>query len=707
MAPRPSTRPPLLRRLLLLVATLQIGTGTAATVPTCVQSHGCEGQLVTCDGAGDVPTTLPVGLRMLKLTNTTMTVLQNGTFSHLQKLVSLDLSGNGLVSVTPDALAGLPHLKHLDLSHNELCFGDEAFPPNAFRSATALRSLVMHSNMCPSGHVGYPDKALGQLSALETLVMNGLPNVTLGPGFAKMTSLKSLELSGKHCNMGRVSGNTFASLAQTHVSQLSMRACNISSLDESAFFPLSRLKSLNLACNKRIGLDDATEAIRKATNISLETVILDDVSNVTVILNKRVFGDHLRALRRLSLRANDMIAVDVRMMHLLPELRTVSAGYNPMSADSFYPDKNYLEIMHKASAFIHLEVVDASHLKATRASYRLRFCAPDHVDFDEYFREKPLIDDVTYTRLIGPDSHNRRRPSVIPLSLQVAFLDHSRYHSNVNVSVHNDMIVLNMSYTDADVLKGPMSGFDNLQVFDASHCHIYRIYSDALRGLGRLKYLNLQHNVIGERGDDIVDQFHGLRSLLELDLSYNKIASIGRDAFRDLASVRKLNLRGNKLTVLGFDVGHMASVVSVDVSDNVLVYGDPAFVKGAAGLESTTDVDLRGNPFVCNCSGAAFARWVLATPTTIPDKNNLTCVNGTGHTARIVAVGALVDFCPAPVIHDAGTRSRGHYIGIILGCFLVAVVLVFIVIAVVWHYGKRISGNSKVAYRLFDVKLSM
>ncbi|KAI0219147.1 hypothetical protein LSAT2_029250 [Lamellibrachia satsuma] len=414
MAARLSTR----LALLLLVVTLLVQPTTGADVlppHDCVLSHGAEGPKATCRDVSNIPETLHNRLRILKLINTTLTVLENGTLSHLPGLAVLDLSRNRLTRLELGAFRGLPHLKHLNLAHNQLCFGDDAFPAGVFLGVTSLRALIMHSNDCPAGHDHYPDRALGELSGLETLAMNGLPNVPLGPGFANMKSLKSLELSGKHCNMDVVSNETFVSLTHISVSQLSLRACEISKINGNAFTPLPSLTSLNLACNERIGMDDATFAI-KESNMSLHTVILDDISSTSMIVQKRMFASQrFQTVRRLSVRANDIIAVDVRAIHSLPAVRRVAAGYNSIySQNAFFPREDSLEILHNATANSPLEVIDASHLLSTRLEYRRLFCEPDHVDFDDFFREKPSLPGVLYTRPYRPTGHTKKPTSMIP-----------------------------------------------------------------------------------------------------------------------------------------------------------------------------------------------------------------------------------------------------------------------------------------------------
>ena len=689
---------------------LQLSAGVASTeLSGCVESHGAEGLEATCSAVNEIPSTLSNHTRKLTVVNSHLTVLENGALSHVPRLAVLDLSGNRITHLKPGAFSGLPHLKYLNLARNELCFGDEAFPQEVFVNMTSLRVLVMHSNNCSNGHIIYPDKALGELTNLETLSLNGLPNVPLGSGFAMLKSLKSLELSGKFCNMGSVSNETFASLGNLNVSQLSLRACNVTMLDVNTFTPLPRLTSLNLACNERIGMEEAAHAIRHASTPGLDTVILDDISRSAVILDKRLFAPHqYKTVRRLSLRANDILAVDVRAMYLLPAIRRLAVGYNSIySMNAFFPRDNLTDLLHNATAKLQLEVVDASRLLSSRSKYRRIFCEPDQVDIEDFFREKPFLDGVTYARPNKPTAYTRKHTSIIPASLQVIFLDHSGYSSytyslpKIEMTDWCEMVVFNLSNTDMDVLKGPLAGFHNLQVFDVRNCRIYRIHSGALRELTKLKYLFLQHNVIGEKGDGISDQFHGLSSLLELDLSNNKIPSIQRDAFRDLSRIRKLDLRGNRLTVLGFSVSQMASVIHIDISGNRARYADAGFLEGIPGWGNNTEMDLRNNSFVCNCSSAAFVRWVQTTLVNITDVNDLQCLTDAGQNVDIAGVNAAD-------LHDSCPVRRHRHVGVVIGCLLV--ISIVLAIATTLWFCRRRRGTitkPKVSYRLFDGKLVM
>ena len=52
-----------------------------------------------------------------------METVEDGAFSGLDSLTSLDLSHNSIVTLATNSLSGLPSLTHLNLAHNHLQVG--------------------------------------------------------------------------------------------------------------------------------------------------------------------------------------------------------------------------------------------------------------------------------------------------------------------------------------------------------------------------------------------------------------------------------------------------------------------------------------------------------------------------------------------------------------------------------------------------------
>lgn len=87
-------------------------------------------------------------------------------------------------------------------------------------------------------------------------------------------------------------------------------------------------------------------------------------------------------------------------------------------------------------------------------------------------------------------------------------------------------------------------------VIDVSQNRVNQIHRNAFEGLeGRLKTLNLSHNLLGEV---YAHTFASLTHLKVLDLSHNHIGVLGYGAFRGLPHLEALVLTGNSLSSLGF-----------------------------------------------------------------------------------------------------------------------------------------------------------
>ena len=644
------------------------------TLSACTTSHGDNAPEATCSGDSvtSVPLSLSPRLVKLKITNTSLVVLEKGALSHLPRIANLDLSGNRLTNLKPGCFRGLSALRYLNIAYNRLCFGDDAFPVDVFSGVTSLRTLVMHSNLCPSGHVDYPDKALAPLSALETLAMNGLTDVPLGPGFAKMVSLRSLELSGKHCHLGELSRGTFTSLKNTSLRSLSVRACDVSGIDRRALTPLSSLDTLNLACNDRVGWKNAVAAVGAATTTRLDTLVLDNV-NVDMEQVGRIMFDSatFRSVRRFSFRANGLFSMDVRAVSDFPMVRSFALGYNPWG--KIIPPHDFVEVLQTVTSNMTVDVVDIGDFTSSSSDYRSRFCEPDHVDTDAFFRDPPTLPGVDYSRRANPAGYRHGAKGNIPLFMLAFHADNAHYKSKtftlrrLEANEYSDVVFWNMSFTAMVELKGPLTGLNRLQVMDASHCRIRKVHAGALGQLRQLKYLFLHHNAIGEDGDALGGQFLGLHALLRLDLSHNRITTVDRDAFRDLGNLTYLNLRGNRLSTLGFDVAGMAAGVTVDVSANPVVSGRRDVAGECELWGEGVEEELADVTLVYACSDVTFIYRRQSTGVSV----SLPCVNA----SRDEAVS---------VIDDRGSRTErvvsGRFVVGAVTVIAVVVVIVFVVV---------------------------
>ena len=163
----------------------------------------------------------------------------------MEGLVSLDLSGNHLATITektlPDALV---KLESLDLTGNPL----KVLYANAFAKFSALRRLRIGS---PDAAVHLRRGSLNGLTRLQELSIKGAQltdeNANLDPDYLKdLSGLTELRLSGG--KFKSVEADTFASSRRLQILDLSRNGIRRLSVD--AFQWLGKLRSLDLSGNE-------------------------------------------------------------------------------------------------------------------------------------------------------------------------------------------------------------------------------------------------------------------------------------------------------------------------------------------------------------------------------------------------------------------------------------------------------------------------
>ncbi|XP_077162005.1 trophoblast glycoprotein isoform X2 [Paroedura picta] len=193
----------------------------------CPKSCQCseENRTVACidQNLTEVPQDLPRYVQDLLLTGNRISVLQPGTFFYEPplELRHLSLSGNDLEWVGEEALAGLPSLKQMDLSHNLL----SSFSAAAFgNSSSPIEELDLSHSLSPTSNVTL---------IAELLQQRAFP------------SLKDLDLSNNHLRY--LPADIFSLLPSLqHLHLHNNFLVNLSHVD---FLNLHQLQSLNLSDN--------------------------------------------------------------------------------------------------------------------------------------------------------------------------------------------------------------------------------------------------------------------------------------------------------------------------------------------------------------------------------------------------------------------------------------------------------------------------
>nr|XP_056712676.1 trophoblast glycoprotein [Euleptes europaea] len=223
----------------LLLAVIFPSWALAQQLTDCPRACHCsENGTVTCvnQNLTEVPRGLPRTVRDLLLSGNCIAGLQPGTFSPEPplQLSYLSLSSNCLEWVGDDALAGLPSLRQVDLSHNRL----SSFSAVAFgNSSSPIEELNLSDSFSSTSNVTL---------IAELLHQRVFPNLTL------------LDLSNNR--LLSLPADMFSSLPSLR--HLNLRNSSLSGLYHVDFSNLPQLQSLNLS-------DNALRCLRNSTVVQL------------------------------------------------------------------------------------------------------------------------------------------------------------------------------------------------------------------------------------------------------------------------------------------------------------------------------------------------------------------------------------------------------------------------------------------------------
>lgn len=147
---------------------------------------------------------------------------------------------------------------------------------------------------------------------------------------------------------------------------------------------------------------------------------------------------------------------------------------------------------------------------------------------------------------------------------------------------------------------------------------------------------NLQKLVLRECGIKNVDQqaFTGLKIVIEIDLSFNRIKQLHRGTFDGTIRLRVIHLNNNHLTKLEDGLFHdLGFLQKVELSNNHLSHiGQSAFVnlrqlhhlylndnklttldtQTFGRIQKLSSLELRKNPWHCDCRLKSFRDWAIA-----------------------------------------------------------------------------------------------
>ncbi|KAM5291865.1 toll-like receptor 9 [Ctenodactylus gundi] len=549
---------------------------------------------------------LPSSLVNLTLSHTNILVLDPTSLAGLHTLRGLFMDGNcyyknpcsGALVVAPGALRGLSSLTHLSLKYNNLTAVPRNLPPS-------LQSLLLSYNHI----IRLVPRDLANLTALRVLDVGGncrrcdharnpcveCPQRSLHLHPQTFRHLRHLEgLVLKDSSLYELDPRWFHGLDNLTVLDLSENFLYYHITNTTAFQSLAQLRKLNLSFNycKKVSFAHLQLAPSFGNLTSLQELNMNGIFFRSLSENTLKPLAHLPQLQTLNLQTNFINQAQLSIFGAFPGLRFVDLSDNRISGSS-----KLVKATREAGGRKH------GWLRSGYSAPAL-LGTPQSEDFMLSCRTLPFTLDLSGNNLVTIQSEMFTNLS----RLQCLSLSRNCIAQAVNGSQFKTLTslkVLDLSHNKLDLYHGhSFTELLDLEVLDLS----YNSQPFGMQGIGhnlsfvarlhKLRYLSLAHNGINSRvsprlcskslwaldfsgnavssmwaeGDLYLHFFQGLRSLLQLDLSQNRLHTLlARNLDNLPKSLKVLSLRDNYLAFFNWSgLVLLPKLVALDLAGNQL-----------------------------------------------------------------------------------------------------------------------------------------
>ncbi|XP_037099997.1 toll-like receptor 5 [Syngnathus acus] len=536
-------------------------------------------------------------------------VIRNNAFLRQTQLVHLVLGDNLGLQLEPRAFAGMISLKYLFMDHCDLT--DSILAQNYFEPLLSLQVLNLFGNLLRKVTPGLFFQNLSNLVEIN-LMLNKIEQLCeedligfRGKYFThfNLDSNHLYKMAAMDFDWGRC-GNPFRGMA-FNILDLSTSGFNVTAtqqfLKAIQGTPIAHLifsgilgkgfshdnipdpdrHTFEGLANSAINIFDVSKnqifALQRAVFSSLTDAIIIDVSqNKINQITNQAFSGVQGNLRLLNLSFNLLGEVVSHTFSSLTELRVLDLSFNHIGALGYhafeglpklralYMTGNSLRTLGSPASLPNLEFLLLGDNRL------VNIYAIDELSIN------PIHVDVTNNRLTN---------------LEDVYLILSHFKNLQNFFFGGNFIKWCMLGQNISI---PFN--HSLQVLDLHDSSLQLVWADGT----------------------CLDVFDHLENLLGLNLSFNSLKNLPKGIFHGLNSIIELDLSSNALTYLEPDV-LPNSLTNLDLSNNFLAYPDPMT------FDSLLLLSLSGNRFYCDCQLETFLKWMNDTNVTFLSLENYRC----------------------------------------------------------------------------------
>ena len=294
----------------------------------------------------DVADMIPDTVVAIDLSNTHLRNIKHDGFSNCTNVKKLDLADNQISRLRNVMLRSMPNLEIFVLDRNwGISYDVWSFPDDTFAGLPHLKSVSIWKIMLvfPMSFDEYAFVFQRLPQTLEELNVSipGGENISLP--LSKFTKLRKLGMQGISGTFNTITNDTFKSLVNITIEELTIVAFNLTSVEPLSFYHFSELKSLNINGFLCLSVADFFPALiglqhTKLEKLHLSSFNIDDKVTLVlpemVILNETFCGNlNLPFLTDLHLDQSRLVGVrgSKNCFSKLPKFTVLNLQFNCLS----------------------------------------------------------------------------------------------------------------------------------------------------------------------------------------------------------------------------------------------------------------------------------------------------------------------------------------------------------------------------------------
>ncbi|KAK7481411.1 hypothetical protein BaRGS_00027367 [Batillaria attramentaria] len=565
--------------------------------------------------------------------------LTNHTFAALHQLQWLSLHDNRLQGLQAGAMAGLAQLTFLDMSNNQLQLDHNTYPPGVFSPLTSLLELrLVDNDERPEGE--YPENVFNSLSSLQFLSIDTFSETEFGSAFEGLVNIKTLHF-GHHCKLKYFQNTTLTAFRNSSLEKIYVNAKHMIDIETCSFCSLPHLKVLSIT-KAFVVLPVVLEAM---FGLQFQTMDLIDFSGtqstaspVTIDKTSTRYVKNV-CVSRCILSNTYIIRITSTSVFDPSDSFVICLQEFDISKNRLIGDRTaFLKVLLFYKGLVRLDLNTQYVYSVEKAGWGLSESRM------QTFQER-WSHNHTYLFFRAPEN-------LTFVNVSTAVPRWGLQYKTIDIKGADKLKTLDISYSWMPRCYGTPMELTALETLDMSGNYCYNVSDSIFDHMPTLRNLRLSDFHINRDYFRAYAWrlFKNLESLETLDLSYNNFMNVDPYMLRAQRHLKELNMAGNRLQSLSVDLEPHEDLELLDLSHNMLPTLLPHERQVLDTLAATHDVTLllRDNPLLCACSNLDFVRWLWTTSVHLDgDGNsarNYSCVTDTGEVSDTHSVMMQYDF---------------------------------------------------------------